>query len=554
MISSLDTLRMTGKVLHIGLISEPFDKEQMGICWEIYDCISVVDRNEPDHLVDWHWGRHNAYRFHQKADSPDEPKIDVILRWNHGYVQVLPASQTLVQEGHFTFPEMTTENVLLLDEYLAGLDPQFRDHSENSSTGQSWPWGIGIMTCDQRPKSTLQRTLENFRGTGFATPEVFADLKKQGSIWNWHRAMFYLVEHYPDAKAYAILEDDIICAKDIREYLEQELWPDVSEHGCICSIFTPTIYLAEERWHTENRGQNTWMSQFWVFHPLSARKLLQDIPAMTEFQGNKQPNDTLIGKWAIDNKVTIWHHSPSLVQHTGYNNSYGKKLPTNYRIGLSREFVGENFSAKNEMPFWNKGRKPRRRIPKLDVFVNRISEENHSFVDQWTPEQAEHLAKKMNECNCDIGEIRFIGDEPLLWSYLHECTEILRFTGKVMHIGLETELPSQVDPSPFHELLDGIYVYETEDNRDRLTSGHPVYRYISSESNRQQRSCSKSVAPSHYWVYEDRILLASVEIALAASDTLTTLLNDSQCQNWDMDHFFESIPEKYGCYSCDNKF
>ena len=166
-------------------------------------------------------------------------------------------------------------------------------------------WGVGIMTTIRRKDSAIAVTLESFRGTGFDPPVVFTDLTGKGGLWNLHRTLRSLLEMYPDADAYAVIEDDVLFSRNIREYLEEELWPSVDEHGCICSVFTPTIYSSDKRWHVENRGTKTWMSQFRIYHPLTARKLVDDLENDQRLNNRGRQNDATVGGWAEKNNINI---------------------------------------------------------------------------------------------------------------------------------------------------------------------------------------------------------------------------------------------------------
>ena len=227
------------------------------------------------------------------------------------------------------------------------MKPIYKKISEKSHAhDENWQWAIAVTTTDRREHSTLQRTLESFRDTGFEPPVVFADLGKKCDIWNWHRAMSFLVSTYPDANAYAIVEDDVVFAKDIRFYLEKTLWPNVKSDGCICSIFTPTCYAKEERWHILNRGRDTWMSQFRIYHPKAAHRMIHEIHEFADFSSPERQNDGVIGEWASRHDVDIWFHNPSLVQHLGMGlTTYETKMPERVELGMANDFIGEDVSA-----------------------------------------------------------------------------------------------------------------------------------------------------------------------------------------------------------------
>jgi hypothetical protein len=244
----------------------------------------------------------------------------------------------------------------------------------------------------------LARTLESYRGSGFEPPLVFTDANRSGGLWNLHRALKTLVAEYPDADAYMVIEDDVLFSKDIREYLESELWPSVSEHGCICSIFTPTIYSSTKRWHVENRGSGTWMSQCRIYHPRSAKGFVSALDNDVRLQKKGRQNDATVGEWTKTNGVDIWFHCPSLTQHLSPRyTSYESYRPLDYRVGLARDFIGENRSIRE---YWDEfGTEPRkvRALPRLEILARNLSPEMGSEF-QFTPEMAQNFAEKLNQC------------------------------------------------------------------------------------------------------------------------------------------------------------
>ena len=169
--------------------------------------------------------------------------------------------------------------------------------ASSQTSKKDWEWAIGVLTTTHRTGGMLARTLESYRGSGFPPPLVFTDANKRGGLWNLHRALKTLGEQYPNADAYMIIEDDVLFSKDIRQYLESELWPSVGEHGCICSIFTPTIYSSDKRWHVEDRGHMTWMSQCRIYHPRSAKQLVAYLDNDNRLQNNGRQIDATVGGW-----------------------------------------------------------------------------------------------------------------------------------------------------------------------------------------------------------------------------------------------------------------
>lgn len=356
---------------------------------------------------------------------------------------------------------------------------------------KQWRWGIGMLSTTYRTDGSLARALESYRGTGFDPPIVFTDLDRRGGLWNLYRAMKTLVKKYPDADAYMIAEDDILFAKEIRKYLESELWPSVNEHGCICSIFTPTIYSSDKRWRVVNHGSKTWMSQCRIYHPLSAKKLVADLENDLRLQNSGRQNDAVIGEWAKNNKVDICFHNPSLIQHvSSKSTSYGTNRSLNYRLGMSRDFVGENRSIRE---YWNEfGTEPRkvRFLPKLEVVCDGICPKNGTKF-QFTPEMARNLADKLDRYNCDIGELSFVGDEPLTWQYSRQCAHKLRVTGKVLRTKMTTSLTKEVDLKPYELLFDAIDIVCNEATKQHLfatyVAGNSFYTVL--PTNHEASAC-----------------------------------------------------------------
>ena len=347
-----------------------------------------------------------------------------------------------------------------------------REHRHVAMSQKKWKWGIGVLTTTHRTGGMLARTLESFRGSGFTPPVVFTDANQNGGLWNLHRALKTLVEESPDADAYMIIEDDVLFSKNIRKYLETALWPSVSEHGCICSIFTPTIYASDECWHIENRGSGTWMSQCRIYHPRSAKKFVADLENSPRLQTKCRQIDAAVGGWAEENGVNIWFHSPSLTQHISpQNTSYETKRYLDARIGYARDFIGENRSIHE---YWTEfGTNPRKKriLPRLEI-VARVNSQEDGVPFQFTPEMALDLAYQLDQHNCDVGELSFVGDDLLAWEYAGRCVYPLQITGKIMRTKLTLSLIKEVNLKPYELLFDAVDII------DDGTQPHLIEKYV----------------------------------------------------------------------------
>jgi len=402
---------------------------------------------------------------------------------------------------------------------------------------KDWEWGIGVLTTTHRTGGMLARTLESFRGSGFAPPVVFTDANKRGGLWNLHRALKTLVEQCPDADAYMIVEDDVLFSRDIREYLESELWPSVGEHGCICSIFTPTMYASRERWHIEDRDNGPWMSQCRIYHPHSAKKIAADLDNDVRLRNKWRQIDTTIGGWAKKHNVKIWFHSPSLTQHISHKNtSYETNRPLNYRVGMARDFIGENTSIRE---YWAEfGTEPRsiRRLPRLEIFARGYCPETDTKF-HFLPEMAQRLADKLNQYNCDIEEISFVGDDLLSWEHAERCLYLLRMTGKVMRTKITLSPPKNVDLKPYELLFDAIDIEDdgTEPHLFKQYAAKPFYSILA--KNREAVEC-----PRIPCLFGSEVFLCPITGRQAVNVHSSEPIPKGLCTcHWSLDEFFQNI-------------
>lgn len=310
-----------------------------------------------------------------------------------------------------------------------------------------WNWAIGMTTAD-RPRPTLGRSLESFRGTGFDAPTVFYDTEKRGGAWNVHRALSTLLETNPNADAFAVIEDDVVFARNIRMHLEKQLWPGDEENVCICSAFTPSWYLHDnERWWKSDQGELTYMSQFRIYHPAVARKLAEAMPKSDDFSSGRRQTDRIVARWAERNGVGIYFHSPSLAQHIGTGNaSYPGRTGRNYRLGQSRDFVGEDFMC-DERNLYEYEKRRTKRSSREAVDIS---------TDRFTPVFAASLAEQLDRENCDLERLvlYFRGNEDL--GDIEKGLDIVRMTGKVLCVVGRFSKGVKIDIKAAESLVDVI--------------------------------------------------------------------------------------------------
>lgn len=194
-------------------------------------------------------------------------------------------------------------------------------------------WSIGVTTA-ARGRISLDRSLVSLHQAGwdvrrdvlvFAEPEATVvegvpTLRREdryGAWRNWFESLRHLVESDPDADAYIMLQDDVLYAKNIRQWLERSLWPDDPEKIGFVSLYTSGRTKASQatspdgKFHLWPRGF-FWGACAYVFPPESARLILADAD-VHRHTGNKI--DVRISRWCDRVGRGQWYVRPSLCQH-----------------------------------------------------------------------------------------------------------------------------------------------------------------------------------------------------------------------------------------------
>lgn len=103
-------------------------------------------------------------------------------------------------------------------------------------------WAYGVTTVPERRHTTLQPTLDSLRNGGFAYPRLFVDgapprehnswgivnasvtfrWPRVGAMKSWIMALAELYWREPRADRYALFQDDFVCVRNLRQYID--LW------------------------------------------------------------------------------------------------------------------------------------------------------------------------------------------------------------------------------------------------------------------------------------------------------------------------------------------
>jgi len=102
-------------------------------------------------------------------------------------------------------------------------------------------WAVGILTSP-RPKETLTRTMASLVAAGWDRATIFAEpgstlpvvdpdywtIRQHAArkhAWrNWIEGLGHLVDVYPDAGYFLMVQDDVVFARNVRRYIERT-WP-----------------------------------------------------------------------------------------------------------------------------------------------------------------------------------------------------------------------------------------------------------------------------------------------------------------------------------------
>lgn len=227
-------------------------------------------------------------------------------------------------------------------------------------------WAYGVTTVPQRRGDLLPRTLASLKAGGFEEPRLFVDGAKDLESWeqefkvpvtvryptirtfgNWFLSLAELFIREPTAERFAVFQDDLICSRNIRQYMERCVYPqdgynNLYNFPCNQNL-APKNALGGtiDGWYPSNQMGRGAVAL--VFSRQAVTTLLSQ-PHMIE-----RPLDAHRGWRAVDGGIVTafkkagWReyvHSPSLVQHTGQISSMGNRPHKQ-----ATSFKGEQFDA-----------------------------------------------------------------------------------------------------------------------------------------------------------------------------------------------------------------
>jgi hypothetical protein len=243
-------------------------------------------------------------------------------------------------------------------------------------------WAYGITTIPERRNDLFPRTMRSLKSAGFSSPRIFIDgayheheneyrtafccnvtmrYPRVLVSAHWLLSMWELYLREPKADRYVLFQDDIICYRNLREYLEVIPYPSPASPipfpNGYCNLFTSPcnesgikpssihpINWYPSRTLRNKTGQGGKGAQALMFDNASLQALLSSPHMVRRFQNPTKSWKNIDGgivQAMNDLGYREYIHFPSLVQHTGEESSTiaeGKRL-------VSSTFRGEIFNA-----------------------------------------------------------------------------------------------------------------------------------------------------------------------------------------------------------------
>lgn len=243
-------------------------------------------------------------------------------------------------------------------------------------------WSYGILCSQKRKGTLLPRTLESLDEAGWTIPRLFVDgaecdkgwsdlsldvtfrYPKVGVSANWMLSALELYTRTPDADLFALFQDDLVCCKNLRPYLDASGCP----RNAYLTLYSPPSYcelLKRSGWQpgpSITEGQQFGRGALaLIFSNQAMCEVLSSLFIIERFR--EEPTR---GWKGIDQAIVVsmnrsgyseWAHIPSLVQHTGRESTIDKRHGEKFKpledpppfIHQERWqspcFVGENFDA-----------------------------------------------------------------------------------------------------------------------------------------------------------------------------------------------------------------
>jgi GT2 family glycosyltransferase len=235
-------------------------------------------------------------------------------------------------------------------------------------------WAIGMLSAPRR-RPTLEQSLRSITSAGFSPLTLFAEpgtllpkienvsvVQRQEVLGCWRntvQSLRDLLSRNPEAQIIALFQDDVICVRDAREYLDRELWP--SPQAGLISIYAPEWpgYEAKEIVGIRKIKHDSLMGACGLIYRRECLEAVLRHPFATDWRGcykgviadpsKKAGADTWAGLTARRTGWDVYTFSPSMLQHIAQFSALGHGTPDKLQSGRhfrkSILFRGEDKSA-----------------------------------------------------------------------------------------------------------------------------------------------------------------------------------------------------------------
>jgi hypothetical protein len=266
----------------------------------------------------------------------------------------------------------------------AGQTTEVRGGPQGEDEVRRIEWAYGITTVPARRNTLLPRTVESLKTAGFPTPVLFIDgathddatsYEREFGVpcvprWpvirtfgNWVLGLAELYIRNPGCSHYVMFQDDLVCSRNLRQYLERCEYPS-GERGRPKGYWN--LYTFDFYWRRAPRDQTVRreIKDGWFQSPtgqgLGAVGLVFNRNAVVDLLTERghvvtRPSHPGDRSWRnIDGGIVDalgkygWRemvHNPSLVQHTGVKSVMGSQ-----RHPDARSFRGEDFDCLSLLP------------------------------------------------------------------------------------------------------------------------------------------------------------------------------------------------------------
>lgn len=211
-------------------------------------------------------------------------------------------------------------------------------------------WAAGVTTAP-RKTPTLDTCLRSIERAGWVNIRIFADgecsvpegydvtrrTPAAGAFSNWWLSLQELVSRSPNAKWYALFQDDVILCQGVRERVEQ-----LDPKGML-SLYQ-SFHHPNQKMEEFQEGKKFVGALALVIPQSVAHKMVSSSFGLAHRLMKNRQNDYIdggVGQWCQENKIPLLIHGPSLAQHIGETSTLGHREPA------SATFVGEQFDAKS---------------------------------------------------------------------------------------------------------------------------------------------------------------------------------------------------------------